>query len=152
MEQQHEPILHVELIPALATEGLGGTTERATHVIDLGANVRLVGESEWWKASLTPGQENDAVSRGWRASYELSYDLGLFRIGASVGMGHVDSRFERGTYRVVGISASRTFRLSRWMLAWISLGVGQQKWFGGTPPPAEADATTATLSIGTTFR
>lgn len=153
-EQQHEPVLHLDPIPPPATEGLGGETDRATSVIELGPRARLVGEGERWKSSLTPqafGPEIDDLSRGWRASYELSYDLGLFRVGASIGAGHVDSRFERGTYRVVSLAAYRTFRLSRWMLAWISLGIGHQDWFGN-PPPGEANATTATLSIGTTFR
>lgn len=150
-----EPVLHIDPVPPLATEGIGGKSERETQILELGPRARLVGEGEQWKASLSPqpafGAEIDDMSRGWRASYALSYDLGLFKVGASVEYGHVDSRYERGTYRFVGISAYRTFRLSRWMLAWIALSAGRQEWLG-LPPSGEANSNSVMLSIGTTFR
>lgn len=153
LHPQDEPLLHLDPIPPLATEGVGGQTAREAHVLDLGPNARLVGEGEWWKASLSPitfGPDIDDMARGWRAGYALSYDLGLFKVGASVQYGHVDSRYERGTYRVVGIAAYRTFRLSRWMLAWIALSAGHQEWLG-VPPPGESNSSSVMLSVGTTF-
>ena len=92
------------------------------------------------------------TSRGWRAATQLTYDLGPFKLGASVAVNHVDSRFERGTYAFVGVSLYRTFRLSRWNIGWIALTLGRQQWFGAMPPNGEANATTASLNIGMTFR
>ncbi len=153
--QEPGPLLHLDFILPANTEGLGATTEREAYVLELGSSARLAVQGEWWKSTLSPQalqpDDLDDVSRGWRASYELSYDLGPFRLGGSMTLGHVDGRFERGTYRAVGVSASRTLRLSRWMLAWISLGVGRQQWLGA-PPPGEANRTTVMLRIGTTFR
>lgn len=151
---QDEPILHLDPIPPLATEGIGGKSDHETAVLELGAHARLVGEGEWWKASLSPmpsGPDIDDIARGWRAGGTLSYDLGPFSVGATVQYGHVDSRFERGTYRYVGVSIYRTFRLSRWMLAWIALSAGRQSWLG-TASTGEQNADTLMLSIGTTFR
>jgi hypothetical protein len=150
-----DPVLRIDPIPPLSTEGIGGQSQSETQILDLGPRARLVGEGVQWRASLSPqpafGPEIDDMSRGWRASYALSYDLGLFSVGASLEYGHVDSRYERGTYRVVGLSAYRTFRLSRWMLAWFALSAGRQEWLGG-PPTGEANASSVMLSIGTTFR
>ncbi len=153
-KEQEGPLLHLDYVPPSGVEGIGGTLQHETTVIDVTRRLRIVGDGSWWKASLSPqplGSEIDELAQGWRASYELSYDLGPFRIGASVAAGHVDSRYERGTYRIVGVSAYRTVRLSRWMLAWISLGVGRQQWFG-QPPPGESNATFVGLTLGTTFR
>lgn len=153
-EHPDEPVLHLDPIPPLATEGLGAKTARTTQVLQLGPHARLVGEGESWTASLSPmppGPEIDDVSRGWRAGYSLSYDLGPFSVGAAVDYGHVDSGYERGTYRYVGLSIYRTFRLSRWMLAWIALSAGRQTWLG-VPPPGEHDTSSLSLTIGTTFR
>jgi hypothetical protein len=149
------PLLHLDFVLPVKAESVGATTRRESYVLELGSRARLVADGTWWSSPLAPQplgpDDTEDVARGWRAAYELSYDLGPFRLGATMALGRVDSRFERGTYRVVGVSASRTLRLSRWMLAWISLGVGRQQWFGA-PPPGESDSTTVMLSIGTTFR
>jgi len=154
-EAPPQPLLHLDVILPVNAEGVGATTGREAHVLELGPRARMVAEGEWWKSTLTPHRfgpdDFDDVAHGWRAAYELSYDLGPFRLGASVGLGHVDSRFERGTYRIIEVSAYRTFRLSRWMLAWVSLGVGHQQW-SGVPPPGESSGTKVGLRIGTTFR
>jgi hypothetical protein len=156
-EVDREPLLHLEYNLPLDTEGLGGAKDSAHTVIDVGNRARIVMGGDWWKSSLTPyavGASElgaDDIARGWRGGLELSYDLGPFRVGANAVLGHVDSQYERGSYRLLGVSISRTFRLSRWMRGWISLGIGQQQWYG-KPPNGEANNTTATLSIGTTFR
>lgn len=148
-------ILHLDPMPSLSTEGIGGQSEREMQILELGPRARLVGVSERWKAALSPqvqfGPDIDDMARGWRARYALVYDLGLFKLGASLEYGHVDSRYERGTYQVVGVAAYRTFRLSRWMLAWIALSAGRQQWLGQAPP-GEASSSSIMLSIGTTFR
>ncbi len=154
-EHPGEPVLHLDPIPPLTTEGLGAKTDGVTQIIDLGRRARLVGEGTWWKTSmapLPPGSDVDDLSRGWRAGYTLTYDLGPLTIGASVGAGHVDSRYGRGTYRTIGVSVYRRFRLSRWMRAWIALSGAQQAWLGVDPPPGEANGPAGMLTIGTTFR
>ncbi|HEY5947901.1 MAG TPA: hypothetical protein VIV40_20515 [Kofleriaceae bacterium] len=156
-EEQTEPLLHLDYSLPVVSEGLGGAKDGEQTVIDIGPRARIAMGSEWWKSSLAPiplGAADlgaDDMSRGWLAAYELSYNLGPFRLGANMGMGRVDSRYERGSYRVMGVSVSRQFRLSRWVLAWISLGIGQQTW-QGQPPPGEANNTTAMLRFGFTFR
>lgn len=150
-----EPQLHLDFVPPVNAEGPGASARHRTGVWDLGPRARLAVQGDWWKAPLTPqvpGPDDfDDLTLGWQAATELSYDLGPFRIGANLAVGHVDGRFERGTYQIVGVAIFRTFELSRWMHAWISLGVGRQQWVG-SPPPGEADATVIGLSIGTTFR
>jgi len=74
------------------------------------------------------------------------------RFGAGVSVAHVDTRFGSGSYVDLGLSLSRTVRLSRWMTAWISLSFGRRRWLDSSPPAGEADATEAMLTIGTTFR
>jgi hypothetical protein len=153
-EHQQEPLLHLDEILPVNAEGVGARTERETHVLDLGPRARMALESEWWKSTLTPqlfGPDVDDIARGWHATYELSYDLGWFRLGANLSVGEVDTRYERGMYQILGVSAYRTFRISRWMLAWISVGVWRQQWFGA-PPPGESNSTTVGLSLGATFR
>jgi hypothetical protein len=156
-EAEPEPLLHLDYNLPVNTEGLGGAKDREQTVIDIGNRARIVMGGEWWKSSLTPytvgGSDlrADDIAHGWRSGLELSYDLGLFRVGANAALGHVDSRYERGSYRVLGVSISRTLRLSRWMRGWISLGIGRTEWYG-EPPKGEDNGTTGTLSIGTTFR
>jgi hypothetical protein len=153
--RDEEPLLRLDYEPSVASQSPGAAVDGDAIAIDLGRYVRVSGEGEWWQSSPPApffGPAVDDAARGWRAGGHLSVDLGLFRVGASVAYGHVDGRYQRGTYRVVGISAYRTFRLSRWMLAWIALGLGKQTWLGGDAPPGERNQTTATLSIGTTFR
>jgi hypothetical protein len=145
-----QPLLHLDDVPRVDAEA-GATTDHQTYVLDLGHGALMAAKGTWWTSTPTSPLGFDAPAHGWRAAYELSYDLGLFRIGATAEAGHVDTRWERGSYRVVGLSAYRTFRLSPWMLAWISLGVEAQQWVD-PPPPGEANHTTIKLSVGTTFR
>lgn len=141
------PLLHLDDMFGAITDTPAAVVHD-THVLALGRRVRLSSDAAWWTATL-PGFEG--ASRGWRSTHELSSDLGGFRVALSAGAGHVDNRLERGTSRFVGVSATRTFRLSRWMLAWISLGAGVQQW-SGLPPLGESNGASVKLTIGTTFR
>jgi hypothetical protein len=135
--------------------GTGATRHREVTLIRLGSRAQLLAEGQWWSGTRSPdalaSHELEDVERGWRTGFELSYDLGPFRVGASAALGHTDGRFGRGTYQFAGVSIHRTFRLSRWMRAWISLGAGRRQWLG-TPPQNESNDSTIGLTIGTTFR
>lgn len=150
------PLLHLDHVPPLNVEGLGAMREREAVVLELGDHIRMAGEGEWWQSTLSPQPlgptDFDDVARGWRAGYRLSVDLGPFLVAGTVAMGHVDSRFGSGTYHTQGVAIYRRVRLTRWMRAWISLGVSQRTWVGDTPPPGEEDDITIGLTIGTTFR
>jgi len=151
LQHTDEPLLHIDHVPPLTAEA-GATTERTTSILELGKGVRLAAEGTWWSAAQrSPLSGLDDLAHGWRAASELSYDVGPVRIGIHAGAGQVDSRFERGNYHFAGASASRTFQISRWMRAWISLGLGFQRW-SGAPPPGEANSASLQLSVGTTFR
>jgi len=161
-EAPGKPWLHLDLgqgdVEALAGQHVDdlwltnaeplSSSARETHVLELGHGARLSSDATSW-TSTQSGFEG--VARGWRAKQELSYDIGALRIAVNAGAGQVDSRLAGGSYRFAGISATRTFRLSRWMLAWISLGAGFQQWTG-RPPPGESNGSSLKLTIGTTFR
>ena len=150
---EHGPWLTLE--PALQpkVQGLGATEETEGTQLRIGARTSLVLEgSTWLNKDTVKKPLLDLPGRGWQAALRLSHDFGWFRVGAAASLNHVDSRYERGTYRDVRVSVSRTTRLSRWMTAWISLEAGSRHWYGEKPPDGEADGTEAMLSIGTTFR
>lgn len=56
------------------------------------------------------------------------------------------------SHRMVGLFAYRTLRLSRWMHAWIALGVAYEQWDLADPRAARQQGMTAGVSVGTTFR
>jgi hypothetical protein len=145
------PLLHLDAFSPLNAES-SAVADHAMSRLDLGRGVRVTAEGTWRSSALTsPLSELDGTVRGWSAASELSYAVGPFRLGARAGAGYVDHRFERGSYRFAGVSVSRTFRLSRWMLAWISLGIGFKQW-SGAPPPGESNGAALELTVGTTFR
>jgi hypothetical protein len=132
--------------------GLGAAEARERKVIRLGPSVTVAGEGSWWEQVDKPGRPMiDVEARGWRAAVRATYDAGPFQLEASGSIDHIDQRDGSGTYREAGLTVSRTFKLSRWMTAWIALGVGR-RWWQGTAPAGEADATQTMLTIGTTFR
>jgi hypothetical protein len=117
-------------------------------LLDLGPRARLVAEGKWWQTGLAPSMfAEDLRLHGWRASAELSYDLGPFRVGVNASMERVGD----SSHRMVGLFAFRTFRLSRWMHAWIVFGVSFEQW-AGTGPNAGKQGLNVGLSLGTTFR
>ncbi len=151
-----EPGPRLELDPVLPPllQGLGATEEADGIELRIGADTRVLLEGVRWihdDAAAMP--HVDLPARGWRAAVRLSHDLGFARLEAGASVNGVDSRFGNGRYVDVGISIRRTFRLSRWMTGWISLGAGRRQWLGDGPPPAgESDATEVMLRVGTTFR
>lgn len=147
----------LELDPTLRPrlEGLGAAQETYRSERRLGLRTRAVLESVRW-ANEDDDEDTlpalDLPGRGWRAALRLSHDFGFARLDANVSVNHVDMRFGSGSYVDLGISLGRTFRLSRWMTGWISLGIGRRQWVGDQPPADESDATELMLRIGTTFR
>ncbi len=73
------------------------------------------------------------------------------RAAIEAAIGHADTRDGSGTFTQFAASIGRTFHISHWMTAWISLDVGPRRW-RGQPPPNEADGHQFMLTIGTTFR
>jgi hypothetical protein len=142
-----EPLLHLDIMP-LSAEAEGGLMDGRTATVRLGPRARLSAEGRWWQSGLAPSMfAEDLQVHGWRMGGELSYDLGPFSVGANVALDRVGS----SSKRTVGLFAFRTFRLSRWMHAWIMLGVSYEQWEGaGTLAPRSG--TTVGLSLGTTFR
>ncbi len=142
-----EPLLHLDMTP-LAAEAEGGIVDGRAAALDLGPRAHLAAEGRWWQTGLAPSMfATDLREHGWRAAAELSYDLGPFRVGVNASL----TRDGESTHRAVGLFAFRTFRLSRWMHAWIMLGVALEQWDVGDGAPRR-QGVTAGLSIGTTFR
>jgi hypothetical protein len=130
--------------PALAA-GLGVDEGREDHVVELIPHARLATGGRWWKSGTS--YDIDPQARGWNVGAELSYDLGAFRISATAAEGHVESRFERGTYRDLELSISRTFQLTKTVQGWAALGLNARRW-AGTPPPGEVNSTTLMFRLG----
>jgi len=146
-----EPLLHLN--PNLFdTAADGGVVAGEGAKLDLGPHARLAAQATWWQTGLSPGILADDIQlgphiNGWQAAAELSYDLGWFRLGVNASLG----RYGDLSHRMVGLFAYRTFKLSRWMNAWIALGLSWEQW--DTPALAGPQrGTTVGLSIGTTFR
>jgi len=156
--QEDEPMLHLE--ERTNAEGLGGSKQRATSMFQVGPNLRAVTTGEWWSndpfADGKPHPQSgelDNEARGWRAKFEATYDVGPFQVTGFVAAGHVDSAHEHGTYRDIGVSIGKRFRLSRWMLAWLGLTISQREWLGDNgPPPGERNGPSVMLGFSTTFR
>jgi hypothetical protein len=146
-EAQAEPWLHLDATTLDSARAEGGLIDGRAAILDLGPRTRLAAEASWWQTGLAPSMfAEDLGVSGWRASAELSYDLGPFRIGMNASM----SRNGDNSHRMIGLFAFRTFRLSRWMHAWIMVGVAYEQWDVGRQPPL--GGTRVGLSLGTTFR
>lgn len=143
---EDEPLLHLDAIAPLAARAEGGLLDGQRVALDLGPAMRLAAEGTWWQTGLAPSMfATDLAYNGWRAAGELSYDLGPFRVGMNASLGrHGDT-----SHRMVGLFAYRTFRLSRWMHAWIVLGIGLEQW---DHAGVRRQGTTTGIAIGTTFR
>ena len=140
--------LHLDVTKLDPTSAAGGIVERRSALLTLGPRVRLAAEGKWWQTGLAPSMfATDLSDHGWRAGAELSYDLGPFRVGLDASM----TRTVDGSHRMVGLFAYRTFRLSRWMHAWIVLGIAFEKWQGLGVADSRQGMTVG-LALGTTFR
>jgi hypothetical protein len=146
-EAQAEPWLHLDATRILSPDTEGATVDGQVALLDLGPRARVAVEGKWWQSGLAPSRfAEDLQTNGWRASAELSYDLGPFRIGLNASMGRIGD----SSHRMIGLFAYRTFRLSRWMRAWIVLGVAYEQWDVGSGP--RGGGVTMGLTLGTTFR
>lgn len=129
-------------------EGLGAVeTRHSTQYSLLGFDILVDG--------VERRTEIDLESRGFRAGVRLSRDLGPFRLTAGVYRENTQSRFLQGTsrsYTERAIAITKTFKLSRWNTAWVSLSLASRKWDGIKPPEGEQDSTQLMLSVGTTFK
>lgn len=171
-DREVSDVPELELVLWPQSRGLGGTEQRERWTIDLGGEARIDLTGLWWANDddVKPGQVRlDSPARGWTTGVQLSRDLGFARFTVHGSVGQVDSEFGReqirdagsergdvavgrGRYREVGVSLRKTFRLSRTMNAWISLGLGHRAWSQDRKLTLrEPDATELTLSIGTTF-
>lgn len=138
-----EPLL--ELDPVWRpTRALDAPIDIARAVV-LAADTLVTLESSRWS------YDNGMTGDGWGATVRLARTLGPFRVSGFASYQALDTRLGAGSYVDLGISIGRTHRLSRWMIASISLGLWHRQW-NGRPPPGEADSTTIMLSVGTTFR
>lgn len=147
-EDPAEPLLHLDTATPNPADAEGGIVDGRATILDLGRRARIGVEGTWWQTGLAPSMfSEDLRNHGWRASAELSYDLGPFRVGINASL----TRDAESTHRMVGLFAYRTFRLSRWMTAWIVLGLALEQWddAGETTPKQGVNMG---LTIGTTFR
>lgn len=151
--EAHAHVLELdpELQPRL--EGLGAVEQSTRTTLPLDVHtVAMLTLAEWANEDTADHPLIDVPAAGWRAGFRLARDLGFATVELHGELDHVESRYGRGTYRDVGISIGRTFRLSRWMTAWISLGLAHRHWLDQAPAGEPSDETTVMLTIGTTFR
>jgi hypothetical protein len=142
-----EPWLHLDPTIVDRARAEGGLLDGRAVLLDLGPRARLAAEGTWWQTGLAPSMfADDLHFHGWRASGELSYDLGPFRVGLNASM----SRTRDDSHRMVGLFAYRAFRLSRWMRAWIVLGIAFEQWRFASAETR--DGLHVGLTLGTTFR
>jgi hypothetical protein len=146
-ETDAEPYLHLDALTPEAAIAEGGIVDRQAAVIDLGPRAHLAAEGMWWQTGLAPSMfTEDLQLSGWRVGGELSYDVGPFRVGVNASM----TREGDSAHRMVGLFAYRTFGLSRWMHAWIMLGIAYEQFSFANA--GSRQGTHVGLSIGTTFR
>lgn len=141
--------LHLDPALRLTPSSAGLTQEHQQRTYALGHHTTAKVEGTWWSVN------HDVPVRGWRASISASHDFGFARLSATAATEHVDTDLGHGTFTDVGLSLSRSARLSRWMTGWVGLSVGYRHWLDQqrqAPPAGETDATQLTLSIGTTFK
>ena len=155
VEGEPEPLLHIDptLVPRL--EGLGAVEQTRETVLPIGAKARAVFEGAWWENDDRDLRHPliDVPGRGWRTSLRLQRELGPLTLVLGAALADVDSRYGSGRYYDVGIGIGRTFKLSRWMTAWIMLTAGRRHWLTDRPIAGEPiDDTTVMLTFGTTFR
>jgi len=139
-----EPLLQLDPVwrPNLA---LDAPLDTQRVVYALGERTVIALERENWS------YDNGMTGDGAGGTFRLSHDFGPVRIGAYASYQALSTRAVSGSYVDLGLSVGRTFKLSRWMTAWIALSVSQRYWLD-EPPEYEENATTFMLSVGTTFR
>jgi len=139
-----EPVLHVD--PTLIDPSIGNASETQSVQLAIGPRARFAAQGTSWVAGLSPDDAIDAHDHGYRGAAELSYDLGWFSIGANVSL----TDDITGSHRTAGLFAFKKFRLSRWMHAWIAIGLSFDRYDDTRGVPRSG--TTLGISLGTTFR
>ena len=143
----------LELVLWPQARGLGGVEQGEPWAIELGDDTRIDLTGLWWANAddTQPGQVVlDSEARGWTAGAQLTRDLGFAHLTLHGSAGQVDNELGRGRYAEAGVSLRKTFRLSRTMTGWISLGIGHRAWSKHSNLN-EPDVTEVMLSIGTTW-
>jgi hypothetical protein len=153
--EQTTPLLVFDPLPPPALHGATAIEahDDTTYQFDARTSLALAG-THWSASEMLDHPEHtafDLPARGWGASARLRRTIGSFVLEAGGAYDHVDSRYGSGSYVDLGLALTRYFHLSRWMTAWISIGIGNRIWLG-QPPAGESNATQVRLSIGTTFR
>jgi hypothetical protein len=144
-QEPGEPMLHLDTTP-LSADAEGGIVDREGTAIDLGP-VRIAAEGTWWQSGHAPSAfAEDLSANGWRAAGELSLDLGWFRVGANASYSRTSYE---GVHKTRGLFVAKTFDVSRWMRAWIMLGLSDEEWQLG---PRVERGRSIGISLGTTFR
>lgn len=140
-----DPMLHLDVTP-LAAEAEGGIIDREGTAIEIGP-VRIAGEGTWWESGLAPSRfAEDLPTSAWRVGGELSVDLGWFRVGANASYSRTSYD---GVHKTRGLFIAKTFDLSRWMHAWIMIGLSSEEWQVGHDVER---GLSIGISVGTTFR
>jgi hypothetical protein len=141
-----EPGPQLTLDPLLESrfETLHADEDTAAARIPLGHHLAVQLENTAWS-------NRDITEHGWRSVAGITADHGNWHLSALASWNGVDGWFGGGRYTDYSVSLAHTFRLSRWMTAWIALSLASRQW-SGTPPPGERNGATVMLTIGTTFR
>jgi hypothetical protein len=151
--EDHGPYLRLDPVQAPDLVSFDASRDGETTAIAVGHTL-LVLRGDWWAGDkddpLHP--HVDQRGNGWRAGIQLARDLGFVKVSAGASVNRVDTDNGSGTYRQLDLAVSRSKRFSRWMTAFVSLGLGVRRWSGAASPPGEANGHQVTLTIGTTFR
>jgi hypothetical protein len=145
--------LELDPLPPTSLEAMAPQEHtEATRVELFPGAVLDVSGTEWSNQDDHRTTPIDLPGRGWRAESRLAVALGGgFLLVANGAVAQSDTQFARGRYVDLSLAVVRTWKLTRWMTAWISLGVGARQWIGKAPD-GEVDSTAIQLSIGTTFK
>lgn len=138
------PILVLDPNLAERFETLHAVEDTAHAVVPVGHGVDAILDSDAWA-------NDDVVEHGWRAAAGFTRDFGFARLTAGASYNAMNGRFGDGSYVDFTVALTRTFKLSRWMTAWISLSLGLRSWTS-TPPLGQKNGGALMLSVGTTFR
>lgn len=141
---EQPPILVLDPTLTSRFESIHADEDEVHAVLPVGRGVDVILDNTTWS-------NPEIVERGWRTAAGLTRDFGVARLTAMASYNRVDGWLGGGRYVDLSIALSRTFKLSRWMTAWISLSISVRNWTG-TPPPGERNGAAAMLSVGTTFR
>jgi hypothetical protein len=134
-----EPLLHVDPMFAPMLETPFAAVQSTSTRFDLGRATSAVLASERWIDTTTD-------ARGFTAGLHVSHNFGFATLIAFGSAGQVESRFGSGSYLDIGLALAKTLRLSRWTIAWLSLGL---EYHAGMGQPG---GTALMARVGFTFR